>query len=116
MLEYTSTIKQSNIFNLNKKYIKKFNTIPQSSGVSSIIHPNTSFINESGLYEVLSKSSKPLAKIFMDKYFKEIMPEIRKTGKYISNKNDMDKINKLNDKINNYIVHYIMFIYEFLYF
>jgi hypothetical protein len=102
VLEYTSTIKQSNIFNLNKKYIKKFNTIPQSSGVSSIIHPNTSFINESGLYEVLSKSSKPLAKIFIDKYFKEIMPEIRKTGKYISNKNDMNEIKKLNSKINNY--------------
>ena len=26
--------------------------------------------------------SKPLAKIFIDKYFKEIMPEIRKTDKY----------------------------------
>ena len=31
----------------------------------------------------------------MDKYFKEIMPEIRKTGKYISNKNDMNEIKKL---------------------
>jgi hypothetical protein len=38
----------------------------------------------------------------MDKYFKEIMPEIRKTGKYISNKNDMNEIKKLNNKINNY--------------
>ena len=102
MLGYTSTLKQSNIFNIDKEYIKKFIKIPQSTGVSSILHPNTSFINESGLYDVLSKSSKPLAKLFMDKYFKEIMPEIRKNGKYIANKNDMNKIKKLNDKIENY--------------
>ena len=49
----------------------------------TILYPTTKFINESGLYDVLSKSLKPQAKIFMDKYFKEIMPEIRKTGKYI---------------------------------
>ena len=30
------------------------------------------------------------------------MPEIRKTGKYISNKNDMDEIKKLNKTIDNY--------------
>jgi hypothetical protein len=30
------------------------------------------------------------------------MPQIRKTGKYISNKTDMNKIKKLNDKISNY--------------
>jgi hypothetical protein len=30
------------------------------------------------------------------------MPQIRKTGKYISDKNDMNKIKKLNDKIDNY--------------
>ena len=30
------------------------------------------------------------------------MPEIRKTGKYISNKNDMTEIKKLNNKIDNY--------------
>ena len=49
----------------------------------TILYPTTKFINESGLYDVLSKSLKPQAKIFMDKYFKEIMPEIRKTCKYI---------------------------------
>ena len=61
VLGYTSTLKQSNIFNIDNNFQK-----------------NTLFINESGLYYVLSKSLKPLAKVFMDKYFKEIMPEIRK--------------------------------------
>ncbi len=32
------------------------------------------------------------------------MPQIRKTGEYISKKDDMNKIKKLNDKINNYKV------------
>jgi hypothetical protein len=76
--------------------------LPQSTGVTRNLHPKTLFINESGLYEVLSKSTKEIAQIFKDKYFKEIMPEIRKTGKYISNKSDMQKIKKLNNTIDNY--------------
>jgi prophage antirepressor-like protein len=63
---------------------------------------NTIFINESGLYEVLSISTKPLAKIFMNKYFQEIMPKIRKTGQFILNKSDKQKLDKLNNTINNY--------------
>jgi prophage antirepressor-like protein len=69
---------------------------------SSNFQKNTIFINESGLYEVLSKSTKPIAKIFMKKYFMDIMPQIRKTGKYIANNNEQDKINKMNEKIENY--------------
>ena len=66
------------------------------------MQPNQVFINESGLYEVLTKSTKPLAQEFLKKYLIDIMPTIRKTGKYISNKNDINKIKKLNSKINNY--------------
>jgi prophage antirepressor-like protein len=104
VLGYTSTLKQSYIFNINKNYVKKYITfaLPQSTGVTQNLHPKTLFINESGLYEVLSKSTKNLAKVFKDKYFKEIMPEIRKTGKYISKESDMKKIKKLNKTIDNY--------------
>jgi hypothetical protein len=38
----------------------------------------------------------------MDKYFKEIMPEIRKTCKYIIKNNDKKELDKLNIKVNNY--------------
>ena len=58
------------------------------------IQPHKIFINEPGLYEFLSTSTKPLARIFMDKYFINIMPTIRKTGKYV-----MDKLNKQRIKI-----------------
>lgn len=83
---------------------KKFTNLKVMGSVTLPLNfqKNTIFINESGLYEVLSKSTKPLARVFLNKYFMEIMPQIRKTGKYISNKNDMDKIKKLNNKIDNY--------------
>jgi prophage antirepressor-like protein len=64
--------------------------------------PNTIFINESGLYQLLSNSTKPIAKLFMNKYFTEIMPQIRKSGKYEVSKKEMKKIKNLNEKIDNY--------------
>ena len=83
--------------NYKKNYssIKALESIP----VPSNFQKTTVFINESGLYEVLSSSTKPLAKIFMGKYFKEIMPEIRKTGTYTVNENEKEHINNLNNKI-----------------
>ena len=38
----------------------------------------------------------------MDKYFKEIMPKIRKEGIYELSKNDKIKLDKLNNKLENY--------------
>ena len=69
-------------FDINKKYIKSYKHIkvPQSTTVPWNFQPKTKFINESGLYQLLSKSTKPLAKKFMEKYFIDIMPEIRKSG------------------------------------
>ena len=61
------------------------------------IHPSKIFISESGLYELLSISTKPLAKIFMDKFFIDIMPKIRANGEY---KMD-EKNNKLREIMNN---------------
>ena len=60
---------------------------------------NTIFVNEPGLYYVLLKSEKPSAKTFLEKITFEIMPQIRKTGQYISDKNNQNKINELNLKI-----------------
>lgn len=39
-------------------------------------------INESGLYEVIIRSNKPEAKAFRKWITSEVLPEIRKTGKY----------------------------------
>ena len=42
----------------------------------------TIFIDESGLYKLLTNSTKSLAKKFRDDIFSNILPTIRKTGKY----------------------------------
>lgn len=43
---------------------------------------NTNFINESGLYTLILRSDKPEAKPFRKWITSEVIPTIRKTGKY----------------------------------
>jgi len=63
------------------------------------IQPNTKLLNNIGLYVLLGISTKPLAKKFIRFYAKNIMPEIFKTGKFISSDKDMKRIKKLNYRI-----------------
>lgn len=97
-LGYTSlenALSSIKISSINKQPYNKINPSTQLEG--SRIKPNKLFINESGLYELLSISTKPLARIFMDKYFSDIMPKIRQSGKYIldvKSKKELDAINK----------------------
>ena len=56
---------------------------PSKDTLKNIIHhPNTIFINESGLYQILSNSTKPIASKFRDELFIDILPTICKTGMY----------------------------------
>ena len=101
ILNYINYKKCLSMFPITSKYKTKFKLIERGTpvGVPFNEQPNALFINEAGLYELLSKSRKPIAKIFMNKYFIEIMPTIRKTGMYkVTNENQL-KINKLNDKL-----------------
>ena len=66
------------------------------------MHPNQIFVNEAGLYEVLLKSNKPLAEVFTYKLLSDIMPEIRKKGKYILKGYEKEKLDKMNKKLDNY--------------
>jgi len=45
-------------------------------------NPNILIISESGLYALIMRSRKPIAKPFQKWVTKEILPSIRKTGKY----------------------------------
>ena len=101
ILNYSNYKKCLSMFPITSKFKSKLKLINQGTptGVPLNDHPDTLFINESGLYELLSKSHKPKAKIFIHKYFSEIMPEIRKTGIYKVNNENQLKINKLNDKL-----------------
>lgn len=101
VLGYTGTLKHSNKIKIDDTNMILYKNIkvPQYSTVPSNMQQNTKFINESGLYELLSISTKQIAKIFMNKYFTEIMPKIRKTGKYILDKVSKKELDKINNKL-----------------
>ncbi len=42
----------------------------------------TAFINEPNLYRIIFRSEKPIAKSFQNWVFEEVLPQIRKTGAY----------------------------------
>jgi prophage antirepressor-like protein len=56
------------------------NTIVISEGIRG--NPNMSVINESGVYALVFTSRKPEAKVFKKWVTSEVLPAIRKTGKY----------------------------------
>ena len=93
-----------NIYRMNipKEYINIIDNIkvPPSMGVPYNFQPKTIIINEVGLNFILIKSNKDIAKDFIKKYINEIMPEIRKTGEFILDKQTKKKLNKINNKLN----------------
>lgn len=66
------------IKNLDKKGWAK-NLTPTQGGEQEVI-----FINEPNLYRVIFRSNKPEAKAFQDWVFNEVLPAIRKTGRYVA--------------------------------
>lgn len=55
------------------------NVTPSSGGAQEMI-----FISEPNLYRVIFRSNKPEAKTFQDWVFNDVLPAIRKTGKYVA--------------------------------
>lgn len=90
---------------LNKQFKLKFKYITKypSRGTSLNFNKNAFFINEAGLYQLLSTSKKELAVKFRDELFTTILPTIRKTGQYKVSKRDNNKLKELNNKLKNKI-------------
>lgn len=105
-LEYNNYKKANSQLVINKNNIKIYSKIHGTPpGVPSKgTHPHKRFVNESGLYELLSKSTKPLARLFMDKYFTDIMPQLRKHGKYILNMKDKNKTTNINNELKQEVI------------
>ena len=51
-------------------------------GYPSKCHPDTIFINESGLYELVLSSKLPQCEAFKEWVLEEVLPSIRKSGEY----------------------------------
>lgn len=54
----------------------------RNPGCEPGLHPNTIFINESGLYALIFGSELPAAKLFKHWVTSEVLPSIRKYGEY----------------------------------
>ena len=104
IIGYKDFDKSKKDLNINKDYLLKLNDIEKNNFNKKDyfnIQLTSVMINHEGLFYILSKSKKPIAKLFMNKYITEIMPSISKTGKYISSNNEQKKIDKINEKLNN---------------
>jgi prophage antirepressor-like protein len=100
ILNYTNLKKalySSFIDEKNKKTYRNIKMMYPSRGTSSALHKYTIFIDEAGLYKLLTNSTKELAKKFRDEVFSNILPTIRKTGTY--NVENKDTLKKLNNEI-----------------
>ena len=84
--------------NNNKKKYSELKGVP-SRGTPLNFQSTTIFVDEAGLYKLLSNSTKKIAKEFKDEIFSNILQSIRKTGKYIVNKTEKDKLKSLNVEI-----------------
>jgi len=78
----------------NKKLIKNIKTFNKTYN-----HPNTVFINEIGLYTFLIKSKMKEALNFQLWLVSDVLPNLRKYGKYEVNKKIKYKLKNLNKKI-----------------
>jgi len=108
ILGYYNITKIKRLIGLDKKNISKFKYIKVGSYIALPLNsqPNTIFINESGLYQLLSNSRKPIASKFRDELFINILPSIRKTGIYQIKAKDNKKLKKLNKKLKDEINYY----------
>ena len=65
--------------------------------------PSAYFVNEAGMYQLLTNSRKPIANAFKNELFTNILPSIRKSGEYKVKEHDNDKLKMLNKKLVNKI-------------
>lgn len=85
---------RDHVFNENKRKLKEIKTIIKNND-----HPNTIYINESGLYTFLIKSRMKNAIPFQLWLVNEVLPNLRKYGKYEVDKKLKIKLKSINKKI-----------------
>jgi prophage antirepressor-like protein len=108
LLGYSNLKLQKNRLALDKKYFDKYENIykiakvKQGIEIQNGIQPHLKMINESGLYVLLSRSNKQIAKNISEQLFSDVLPELRKNGKFVLTNPDKVKMNKLTKKLKLY--------------
>ena len=98
-LDYKDIKKEIKRIDIDKKHLTTYGKIYINSDNENKKHPHMVMIDESGMYILLDKSNKPIAKQFRDELFTNILPEYRKTGNIKSNSIDKQRLNKLEKKL-----------------
>lgn len=105
-LGYKDAKTQKKRIKMDTKYFDTFKNIYPKSPLNkydkSLVSHRLKMISEAGLYVLLYKSNKPITKLLAEKLFSDVLPSLRKTGKFILNKNDNIERKKLTHKIKIY--------------
>jgi len=87
ILEYSNIHKALNV-HIPKKYKKYYKDLKKDK----LFHPQTIFINESGLYRLIMRSKQENAIKFQDWITDDLLPSLRQQGNYKLKKEIYDKI------------------------
>ena len=95
ILEYVNT-KAALINNVSKKYKKTYQDLRVSGNDPLKLHPKTIFINNSGLFQLISRSKKITAVELWEFITEEVLPELFTTGtcSLPAKQSDIDRLNK----------------------
>ena len=95
----TKKVIMDKVSKYEKKQLNKILLKGNRSLLSKYIHPQTVYLNESGLYTLLLTSRKPSAKKFKKWVTSDVIPSIRKTGYYEMTEKSKTVLSDLNKKI-----------------
>lgn len=90
-----SAVRKATLEMNSKQVIKLTNSDVNSSNIRKLNNAGENFLTESGVYKLIFKSRKESAERFQDWVTDEVLPSIRSTGTYSSNKTSTDNIEKL---------------------
>ena len=101
-LDYKDIKKEIKRFDIDKKHLISYGklNIKQTDEYQKK-HPQTVMIDESGIYILLDKSTKPIAKKFRDSLFTDILTDLREKGKFSFDNKYAKKLNKINRTLKN---------------
>jgi len=97
-LGYQDIKKEIKRIKIERKFISTFGQINKKN-IETKKHPQMVMIDEAGIYIVLDKSNKIIAKQFKDELFTNILPELREKGEFKFNSIDKKKLKNIKNKL-----------------
>ena len=96
------------VWDCNKLSLSSYKSKYPESGHTVDLHPNTTIINEAGLYQLIFASKLEKAKEFQQWVFSEVLPSIRNTGSFQIPNTKQNQFVILNERnLHEQVVSYI---------